>query len=307
MLYENTITKELSPTVSVIVPTLNAEKELPQLLSALLAQDFPIGEILVIDSSSEDKTVEICEAYSKVLVISIPREEFDHGKTRDMAARRSKGEIVVFLTQDAIPADEGFLGKLISPLKNPEVAVSVGRQLPKLDASKMEELVRRFNYPSDSNVRPADDIPRMGIKAFFCSDSCAAYRKDVYIALGGFEYPLKSNEDMLFAAKALQNGYRVAYTADACVYHSHNFSLREQYKRNYLQGYEIERHRSLLNSAPLGKEGMQLVKTVSKGLLKGRHVGALFYFGMDCVARWLGNRNGKAAYRREMRSNVHDR
>lgn len=304
---ENTRTKECSPTVSVIVPTLNAEKEIRQLLSALLGQDFPPEEILVIDSSSEDKTVKICEEFSKVQVIRIPREDFDHGKTRDMAVRRSKGEIIAFLTQDAIPADAGFLGKLISPLKNSEVAVSVGRQLPKQDASKMEALVRRFNYPSESNIRSADDIPRMGIKAFFCSDSCAAYRKDVYLALGGFEYPLKSNEDMFFAAKALQNGYRVVYTADASVYHSHNFSLREQYKRNYLQGYEIERHRVLLNGASLGKEGMQLVKTVSKGLLKDGHVGALFYFGMDCVARWLGNRNGKAAFRREMRSNVHDR
>ena len=243
---ENTRTKECSPTVSVIVPTLNAEKEIRHLLSALLGQDFPPEEILVIDSSSEDNTVKICEEFSKVQVIRIPREDFDHGKTRDMAVRRSKGEIVVFLTQDAIPADAGFLGKLISPLKNSEVAVSVGRQLPKQDASKMEALVRRFNYPSESNIRSADDIPRMGIKAFFCSDSCAAYRKDVYLALGGFEYPLKSNEDMFFAAKALQNGYRVVYTADASVYHSHNFSLREQYKRNYLQGYEIERHRELI-------------------------------------------------------------
>ena len=307
MLNEKAITKEHSTTVSVLVPTLNAEKKIRQLLSALLGQDFPIEEILVVDSSSDDKTVDICEEYSEVHVIRIPREEFDHGKTRDMAARKSKSEIVVFLTQDSIPSDEGFIGKLISPLKNPDIAVSVGRQLPNQDALEMEALVRHFNYPSESNIRSANDIPRMGIKAFFCSNACAAYRKDVYLALGGFEYPLKSNEDMLFAAKALQNGYRIAYTADACVYHSHNLSLREQYKRNYLQGYEIERHWTLLSSASLGKEGIQLVKTVSTGLLKGRHVGALFYFGMDCFARWLGNRNGKAAYRKEMRTNVHNR
>ena len=291
-------------TVSVIIPTLNAAKTLKELLSAIMNQDYPIEEILVVDSSSDDETMQICCRYEGVRVISIPKEEFDHGRTRDMALRQSKSDLIVFLTQDAVPADETFIRKLIAPLSDCSIAVSVGRQLPNQDATRTEALVRNFNYPPVSRIRSAEDIPRLGIKAFFSSDSCAAYRRDVYLQLGGFDYPVKSNEDMFFAARALRNGYRVAYTADASVYHSHNFSLRAQYARNYLQGYEIERHRTLLGEVSLNSEGMQLVKTVSKVLLKEKKVGAVLCFGLDCAARWLGNRNGKRAYRREAKTNV---
>ena len=299
---ENIVPKEA--TVSVVIPTLNAGKTLKEVLSALMKQDYTIEKILVVDSSSVDETVEICLEYENVLAISIPKEEFDHGRTRDMALRQTESELVVFLTQDAVPADETFVSKLIAPLSDCSIAVSVGRQLPNRNATRTEALVRNYNYPPISSVRTAEDIPRLGIKAFFSSDSCAAYRRDVYLQLGGFDYPLKSNEDMFFAARALRNGYRVAYTADACVYHSHDFSLREQYERNYLQGYEIERHRALLGEASLNSEGMQLVKTVSSVLLKEKRLGAVLCFGLDCAARWLGNRNGKKAYRREAKTDV---
>ncbi len=291
-------------SVSIIIPTIEAEKDLDTLLSALMSQNYPIEEILVIDSSSKDNTSKICRKYNVVNFVVIPREEFDHGRTRDMALRRSRGEVAVFLTQDAVPADNSFLGNLIVPLNDNNVAVSVGRQLPKPDATRREALVRTFNYPAVSRVHSADDISRLGIKAFFSSDSCAAYRKDIYLHLGGFDYPLKSNEDMFFAAKVLQNGYKISYTADARVYHSHNLSLHEQYTRNYVQGYEIERHRDLLGDVSLNSEGIQLVKYVSRGLLKERKVSALFYFGIDCIARWLGNKNGRKTYRREMRTHV---
>lgn len=291
--------------VSVVIPTLNAGNELNKLLYALKEQSLPAEEILVVDSSSEDNTVDICKHYEKVSFLSIPRESFDHGKTRDMAFRRCKGDIIVFLTQDAIPANSEFLQKLIKPLEDQQTAISVGRQLPKESATKAEALVRSFNYPEESFIRTKEDVPALGIKAFFCSDSCAAYRKDIYLELGGFDFPLKSNEDMFFAAKALQGGYRIAYTAEAMVYHSHNFSLREQYRRNYLQGYEIERHRELIGDVSLNTEGLKLVRTVSGNLLAEGAVGAFLLFGLDCCARWMGNRIGKAAYRRRAR-HVHD-
>ncbi|MDO4973571.1 MAG: glycosyltransferase family 2 protein [Eubacteriales bacterium] len=287
--------------VSVVIPTLNAGGELDSLLSALSEQHYPIEEILIVDSSSEDKTADICRRFEKARMISIPREDFDHGRTRDLAMRSCRGDIVVFLTQDAIPADGSFLEKLIAPLTDPTLAISVGRQLPRKDATKAEAFVRDFNYPPASFVRSKEDIPRLGIKAFFCSDSCAAYRKDIYLKLGGFEYPIKTNEDMFYAAKVLQSGYRIAYTAEAMVYHSHNFTLRQQYRRNYIQGYEIERHRDLLGGASLDTEGLKLVRSVSGKLLKEGAVGSFLLFGLDCCARWLGNRNGKAAYRREAR------
>lgn len=282
--------------ISIIIPTLNAEMELPALLDALFSQKRQINELIIVDSASTDKTVEICKANEKVRLIQIERKDFDHGRTRDMALRESIGEIVVFMTQDAVPVNDEFLENLIAPLAEDKVAVSTGRQLPKKDATRMEQLIRTFNYPPNSQIRSKADIPQMGIKTFFCSDVCAAYDRKLYLELGGFEYPLKTNEDMFFAAKAIKDGFRVAYVAEALVYHSHNFTLKEQYKRNYIQGYEMERHKELLSHVSKNNEGTKMVKYVSKELLKHWYLLSFVRFGFDCCARLTGSWAGIRAY-----------
>lgn len=289
----------MSNKISVIIPTLNAGKELPCLLAALQKQKRRIDEIIVVDSASLDETVEICKKNSLVKLLQIERKDFDHGKTRDMAFKESIGDIVIFMTQDAIPANSGLIDRLVAPLEEGKAVLSTARQLPKKDASRMEQLVRAFNYPEKSHIRSKNDIQRMGIKTFFCSDVCAAYKREIYFELGGFDYPIKTNEDMFFAAKVINSGYRIAYVADALVYHSHNFTLKEQYKRNYIQGYEIERHIEALNNVSQGGEGMRLVKFVSKELLKKGYIGSFIRFGFDCCARIMGSRAGKNRARKD--------
>ena len=285
-------------SISVIIPTLNAERDLAGLIEKIQAQRVPGPvEIIVVDSESADRTAEIARE-AGVKVLSVARKEFDHGGTRDMALRESTGDIVIFLTQDAVPANIYFLENLIRPLEDERVAVVTGRQLPKSDAFPMEKLVREFNYPSESHIRSEEDVERMGIKAFFCSDVCAAYNRRIYLEIGGFEHPLKTNEDMFYAAEAIRKGYRVAYAADALVFHSHNFTPKEQYDRNRIQGYEIERHRSLLGEVSQESEGMKLVNHVSSGLLRQGRIKSFFRFGVDCCARLLGSRAGRQVYRK---------
>ena len=281
--------------ISVIIPALNAEKDLPGLLKALSEQTIQADEIIVTDSESSDRTWQIAEA-GGARITPVLRKEYDHGGTRDMALRTSEGDIVVFLTQDAVPADSGFLEKLIRPLSEEGVAVVTGRQLPKADATPMEKLVREFNYPAESHIRSEADVEQMGIKAFFCSDVCAAYNREIYLELGGFEHPLKTNEDMFFAAKTLRNGFRVAYAADAQVFHSHNLTLKEQFQRNRIQGYEIERHRELLGNVSQVPEGWKLVRYMSAQLLKKGKLVSFVHFGLDCCARFLGSRSGRKEY-----------
>ena len=286
-------------SISVIIPTLNAERELPVLLKALREQTLPADEILVVDSESADRTASVAEETEGVRVLRVRRKDFDHGRTRDTALRETAGETVVFLTQDAVPADRQFLENLVRPLEQEDVAVVTGRQLPKEDATPMERLVRTFNYPAESHIRSEADVEKMGIKAFFSSDVCAAYRRRIYEELGGFEYPLKTNEDMFFAARAIRNGYRVAYAAEARVFHSHNFSLKEQYRRNKIQGYEIERHRSLLGDVSKVSEGIRLAGFVSGGLLKQGRLISFVHFGLDCFAMLFGSRAGRRQALRE--------
>lgn len=286
--------------ISVIIPTLNAEIYMKPLLDTLNKQTLLPDEIIIVDSESEDNTIDICKKYVNVRVIPVLRKNFDHGATRDMAFRQCKGDIVVFMTQDAKPADEYFLENLINYLKSDdELAVVSGRQVAKEDAKLPQRLVSEFNYKTESNVRSSKDIQRYGIKTYYCTDTCAAYRRDIYLKLGGFEYPLKTNEDMFFAAKAVNNGYKVGYAANAMVLHSHNFTLKQQYKRNYDLGYELEKHKDLLGNISAVPEGVNMVKSVSFKLLKSGRLISFVRFGFDCCARLLGNRSGKKAAKKQ--------
>lgn len=215
-----------------------------------------------------------------------------------MALRESTGEIVCFMTQDAIPANDKFVENLIAPiLSDGQIAISSGRQLPKADARRFEQLVRAFNYTDVSYVRSRADISRLGIKTYFATDVCAAYRKTQYVQLGGFG-KTNMSEDMLMAAKAINAGYKVAYAADAEVYHSHNLTLREQYQRNYAIGAFLETNKDVVNCESEVGEGSKLVKSVSKSLISEGNIPELFAFGFDCAARLLGNRAGRKSARR---------
>lgn len=285
---------KIKKKISVIIPTLNAEESISKLLESLILQSIKPDEIIIVDSESEDKTVEIAKSFPKVKVINIKRKDFNHGGTRDMSLNQSIGDIVVFMTQDAIPENNILIEKLIAPFEDDDrIAVSTARQIPRENATPAEKLIREYNYPAESSIRNAKDIAELGIKAFYISDVCAAYCRSIYLDVGGFEGDLKTNEDMLFAAKAIQKGYSVCYSADAKVIHSHNFTLREQYKRNYLQGIEIERHKKLLNVESINGEGFNMIKYVSSRLLKKGKIFSFIRFGFDCVARLFGNRAGR--------------
>ncbi|MBW3093434.1 glycosyltransferase family 2 protein [Bifidobacterium sp. 82T10] len=285
--------------ISVIIPTLNAGAQITELLASLQNQTRRPDEIIVVDSQSDDDTVQRVHRYEHVRLIEIQRKNFDHGATRDMALRESNGDYVLFLTQDALPKDSRYIEKLLKPFADEKVALVSGRQIARQSARLSEKLVREFNYPAKSHVRNANDIPQYGIKAFFATDVCSAYRRDAYLAVGGFEHPITTNEDMFIAAAFLHAGYSVAYAADAQVWHSHNFTLRQQYRRNYIMGREIELRKDKLGGAKVAGEGASLVRHVMGNLARTGQIGEMCWFCLDCAARLLGNRAGVRAAHKE--------
>lgn len=289
------------PSVSVVIPTLNAKEEIGQLLSLIESQSARPDEILVVDSSSEDGTAAEVSKHPGVEFLIIDRKDFNHGSTRDMALRRTTGDFVCFLTQDAVPASERCLAKLVAPmLADSGIALVSGRQLPKADARRFERLVREFNYPDAPSVRGKDDLARYGIKTFFASDAFSCYRREAYLACGGFE-AVDASEDMLMAARFVAAGMKVAYEPAAEVYHSHNLSPREQYARNRAVGRFLEEHADdLMHASEIG-EGGRLARFVSSQLLREGRVVEFLSFGVDCVARFLGNRKGRSEARRHAR------
>lgn len=285
--------------VSVIIPTLNAEHEIEGLLNALECQSIQPVEILIIDSASEDKTIELVRKHKSVRLLQIDRQDFNHGTTRDMALRESCGDFICFLTQDALPVSDDYLKRLVAPMvDDSDIALVSGRQLPKADARRFEQLVRDFNYPDTPSVRSKDDLKTFGIKTFFASDACSAYRRTAYLECGGFDH-VNTNEDMLMAAKFIASGMKVAYEPRAEVYHSHNLTPSQQFARNRAVGFFLETHADDLMQASEIGEGGRLVKAVSSQLLREGNLVEFIAFGFDCCARLLGNRAGRRSARKE--------
>ena len=212
---------------SVIIPTLNGEKQIVSLLETLQTQSLPPSQILVVDSQSDDATVERAQSVAGVRVEMIRRQDFDHGGTRDWAIRRCDSDFVVFMTQDAMPTD--------------------------------------------------------------------GYRKSAYLEVGGFDHPILTNEDMLMAEKLLHAGYKIAYSGKAAVYHSHRFTLRQEYHRNYIIGQTMKRYEERFEHVSETGTGVKLVKNVMRQLVREGHIGECFCFAANCAARFLGNRMGRRA------------
>ena len=206
------------------------------LVAAINSQTLQADTILVIDSSSDDETVEVFK-HAGAKVHSILRREFSHGGTRQLGVDMlSNAEIIIFMTQDAVPAGPHAFEKIHQCFENSQVGATYGRQLPRSGAGPIEAHARLFNYSNSSRLTGLDDRSTMGIKAVFLSNSFAAYRRADLLAVGGFPSHLIMGEDTYVAAKMLLAGKKIAYSAEASVFHSHNYNFREEFRRYFDAG-----------------------------------------------------------------------
>ena len=215
----------------IIIPTYNAEKQMYRLCEALRSQTAS-SEITVVDSSSSDKTVEIAKSFG-AKVFMVRKEDFDHGGTRTLAGKAEKGDILVYMTQDTTPFDNHSIENIIRPFEDQGVAASYGRQLPYPGAEEFGTHLRLFNYPDVSYTVSLEDRKTLGIRTAFLSNSFAAYRRKVLDEIDWFKEKLIMGEDTHAGARMLLAGYKIAYVADALVYHSHNYSVLQEFKRYF--------------------------------------------------------------------------
>lgn len=280
--------------ISLIIPTLNAEKYIEKLLNIIDTQTIKPDEIIVIDSASDDNTIELCKKHNNVKVIEIKREDFDHGGTRNKAIDASIGDIVLMLSQDVTPIRVDYIEKLIFPIINDNsIAACSGRQIAYPDATLREKLVRQFNYKEYSFVRDISDVEKLGIKTFSLSDCCSAYRREYIEFVGKYQTPALICSDMILTAKLIAAGYKVAYAADAAVYHSHNYTLIKQYQRNFDTGAELEINKAIFLNANPTNEGVKLAKYILRELVKKGHFIMMGLFCLDSAVRLLGYNDGK--------------
>ena len=280
--------------IDVIIPVGNPGAEFEALLERLGRQTLPVHKLLVMNTRSKTDVEKMLEGRPGIQTVSLEKEEFDHGGTRDRAARLSDADYLLFLTQDALPADEYLVERLFSPFSDKRVKAAYARQLPKPDCRELERYTRAFNYPEESRVKTAEDLPELGIKTFFCSNVCAMYERETYLAQGGFAKRTIFNEDMIYAGGLIKNGYAVAYAADAKVIHSHNYSGREQFHRNFDLAVSQAEHPEIFAGIASEGEGIRLVKRTAAHCL---HIGKpwlLAQLAWQSGCKYLGYRLGKA-------------
>ncbi len=246
--------------VDVLIPVYRPDGKLTELLKRLKTQNYPIHRVILMNTEEKHFPAELTGIWNRVEVYHLTKEEFDHGGTRDRGVRMSTADLVVCMTQDAMPADETLIEKLVKPFDDPEVWAAYARQLPNEDCREVEKYTRSFNYPEQSMVKTKEDLDRLGIKTFFCSNVCAAWRREKYLELGGFVKHTIFNEDMILAGTMIKQGGKIAYCAKAKVIHSHNYSAFQQFHRNFDLAVSQTMYPEVFGGIRSESEGIKLVK-----------------------------------------------
>lgn len=279
-------------SIGIAIPTYQAEKHLIHILPTLLRCSLK-PKILIIDSSSTDGTMTFAKQYGVQTVI-IPKNEFNHGLTREKARKILNTEIVVFLTQDAYPAQDNLIELLTVPLIQNKASVSYSRQVSHHPSYIFETFAREFNYPPESQLRSLKDAAKYGIYTFFCSNSCAAYKNHALEEIGGFKNVL-FGEDTYAVAELLHKGHKIAYVAEAVVKHSHNYTIKQEFQRHFDMGISRKRFSHYLSAA--GKDEKR-GKDYATKLLKKIALEKSFllpYAFFHLFAKWLGYKIGMHA------------
>lgn len=280
------------PSVSVVIPVLNAERYLGPLLSAIFAQKpSPPDEVVLVDSMSKDRTREIAATFPGVRIV--PVEHFTHGGARNLGAREARGELLVLMTQDALPQDEHWMARLLQPFRDPNVAASYSRQVPYPDANPMERYFLATHFPPGSSVRREGGGGELGLGHVFFSNVAAAIRRDLLLKFP-FDETIIMSEDQQVSRDLIKAGYAVVYQPESVVVHSHNYTLGVVFRRYFDSIYSLTQ---IFPSHDMGESASMGFSYLFKEILHmvTRHPLWLPYYALYTVAKAGGTLMGHFA------------
>ena len=277
--------------VDIICPLYNAEKYILNLHKSLEMQKrVTINKYRYVVTKGTDNTEQILQDL-KIDYKLIKPEEFSHALTREKEAMESNADILVFITQDVIIKDEYWLYNLVKDIEKNECEACYSRQI--CTNNTIEKYTREKNYPEESFVVTKKDISRLGLRTFFFSDASSAIKKDIFLKLKGYDgKKLPINEDMYIAYKLIMNNYRINYCAESKVIHSHQFTLKQIYKRYYDIG-KFFKENPYLDNYKTNKTGGNLALYILKRAIQDKNINVLINFIPNMSARFLGMKKGK--------------
>lgn len=223
--------------IVVIIPVYHPDIKFNALLRMLKKQEDILFDVYIVNSGSDKGQYATDLEGLSYTMVDIDQNTFNHGGTRRRAAETCKKyAYLVYMTQDAVLVDKHSLSNILKAFADKDVGCAYGRQLPNADAGIWAAHARLFNYPDKSQVKQLSDKQRLGIKTVFISDTFAAYRRSALFAIGNFPEHVILSEDTYVAAKMVLAGWKIAYCADAKVYHSHNYTIMQEFRRYFDTG-----------------------------------------------------------------------
>lgn len=278
--------------IDLICPLYRAEAYIENLHKSLLLQqgDFILNIKYILTKTEKDGSEQLLNRIGANYSVISPKE-FSHSLTREREALQATGDITVFISQDIIIEDTKWLEKLTLPIIKGECEASFSRQI--CNNKSIERYTRINNYPKESRIASIKDVDRLGINTFFFSDVASAVDNKIFKKLKGYDGKnLLTNEDMYFAYKLINSGYRIKYCADAQVFHSHDYKFKELFRRYFDQGVFLKQNPNLTKYGANGS-AVKLLKSVVIQSLKEGNFTAFFKVVPNFAARFLGNKYGK--------------
>ena len=229
-----------SMRVSLVMPTLNGGELLERVLNGIDRQPGAMElERIAIDSGSNDDTVERLTAHG-FTVHGVDQREFNHGSTRDLGISKTSGDVIVLLTQDAVPTDEEWLQRLVTAYEDPSVAAAYCRQIPREDCNPLIRH-RILEWTASKTERVVQRLEGDPMAAFEALDPMARLRTCAYDNVAGSvrrstweEMPFghrRFGEDVAFGKRVILSGRSIVYEPRSPVIHSHNRSPKAEGKR----------------------------------------------------------------------------
>ena len=226
--------------ISVLIPVKDGGHDLVRCLEAIATQDVDDSvEVVVVDSGSVDGSPDRARSLGAI-VHEIPATEFVHGATRNLAARLSSGDVLVFTSQDAVAADRHWLRLLTAALAGPGIAGAYGRQLPHEGARPPDQFFLDFMYGPEPRTQTLSHVDDLTYEQTLFSNVNSAIPRQIWEA-APFADDVVMSEDQEWSRRMLLAGHTIVYEPRAAVRHSHDYSLREAFTRFYASGASADR------------------------------------------------------------------
>ncbi len=291
--------------VDVVCPLYRAEKYMDTIFEGLQKQkEVEINNVvfaLTEDGTPTDAIKAKIDA-AGYTHFEVPVHKFSHSLTREKAIRDyCTQRVVIMMSQDVVIHDEYAFRNLAAAIAG-DVVFAYGRQT--VGNHSIERYIRESNYTGESAIIGEEDIERLQLGAFFASDAFSAYHRPTFLAIGGYDGDhMMMNEDMYYAKKVIDAGYKKAYVATAVVEHAHKFKLKQLYRRYYDTGIWFANHPEFDNYKTTDS-GMKLAKRVFFKALKHFNIPVLVRFLPDMAARYLGMQKGRKVGKAEAKEHT---